>query len=339
MRLNIIGNGFDLYHGLPSSYYYFGCFLASRYPEFYREMSDMYGFQCFQKTGYDDYETVVCDKFWSTFEEQLGYLDASWMEGRLVDDLGLECDDPVDLDIPERVNSEIIKEKFREWVCTTVNTKRNFDIVKSSISSKKCRFRHDDHFVNFNYTHTLSEIYGISNDRIIHIHGKCELDEQWSDLIVGHGNSKRIQEINQEICEIEAGTDWIGFQSERNRLNEYKCEKTILQDLIKDVSDLSSKLVWQLRSKKLQVEEIKVWGLSCGPVDEGYIEALHREYPNAKWKFSYYFPGDKPKRFMFAKRLGLAKVGCFQFNNQNSDMILREIVKVNKITEYEKLYD
>lgn len=28
MRLNVIGNGFGLYHGLPSLYYYFGCFLA-----------------------------------------------------------------------------------------------------------------------------------------------------------------------------------------------------------------------------------------------------------------------------------------------------------------------
>lgn len=27
MNLNIIGNGFDLCHGLPSSYYYFGCYL------------------------------------------------------------------------------------------------------------------------------------------------------------------------------------------------------------------------------------------------------------------------------------------------------------------------
>lgn len=31
MRLNIIGNGFDLYHGLPSLYYYFGCFPAQNY--------------------------------------------------------------------------------------------------------------------------------------------------------------------------------------------------------------------------------------------------------------------------------------------------------------------
>lgn len=337
MRLNIIGNGFDLYHGLPSSYYYFGCFLATNYPVFYREMSDMYGFQCYKMTGYEDYETAVSDLFWKTFEEQLGYLDDCWMEGRLLDDLGLECDDPVDLDIPERVNSGIIKEKFREWVCTTVNTKQNFDIVKSAISRNKCRFRRDDYFVNFNYTQTLREVYGVPHDRIIHIHGECELDEDCSDLIVGHGNSKHIYDIDQKIIEIERGVTWLGLQSERNRLNEYKCEKAILQDLIKDVSYLSSNLIRQLRNKELQVEEIKVWGLSCGPVDEKYIEALQRNYPDASWKFSFYSDAEKKSRADLAKRLGISKVGYFKFLNPNSKKICEEIVLENRITEYEKI--
>lgn len=28
-NLNVIGNGFDLYHGLPTSYYYFACYILS----------------------------------------------------------------------------------------------------------------------------------------------------------------------------------------------------------------------------------------------------------------------------------------------------------------------
>lgn len=63
MRLNIIGNGFDLYHGLPCSYYYFGCFLAKYYPDFYEEMAQMYNFSCYRGIGYEEVETVVDDFF------------------------------------------------------------------------------------------------------------------------------------------------------------------------------------------------------------------------------------------------------------------------------------
>lgn len=63
MRLNIIGNGFDLYHGLPCSYYYFGCFLAKNYYHFYEEMSKMYNFSCCRRVGYEEVETVVDNIF------------------------------------------------------------------------------------------------------------------------------------------------------------------------------------------------------------------------------------------------------------------------------------
>ena len=89
MRLNIIGNGFDLYHGLPCSYYYFACFLAKHYPSFYEEMSQMFGFSCYRSVGYEEVETVVDDIFWRIFEEKLGELDSTWVEGSLLDDLGL----------------------------------------------------------------------------------------------------------------------------------------------------------------------------------------------------------------------------------------------------------
>lgn len=337
MRLNLVGNGFDLYHGLPSSYYYFGCFLASNYPDFYYEMSQMYDFQCLKRVGHDDFDLVVSDIFWRTFEEHLGYLDFGWMEGRLIDDLGLECDDPVDIDIPETVNSQVIKEKFCEWICTTVNTKENFDIIKSHISSNKCHFRSNDYFVNFNYTQTLEEIYDIPQNRVIHIHGECELNEQWADLVVGHGNEEQIEYLDQIINEIEMDSGWLGYQSDRNRLNEYKCERTILKDLKKDTANLSHRLIRRLQNQNLQVDEIWVWGLSCGPVDEKYIESIHKEFPNATWKFSCYTVAEEIERARFAEKLGLQTTRCFLLNNPNSNALQNMIVKANNITEYESV--
>ena len=43
-NINIMGNGFDLYHGLPTRYYYFACHVLSQDEEFYDELAEMYGF-------------------------------------------------------------------------------------------------------------------------------------------------------------------------------------------------------------------------------------------------------------------------------------------------------
>ena len=118
MNLNLIGNLFDLYHGLPSSYYYFGCFLIERDLELYEELSAMYGFRKGKSTGYpsDDFTYGVEDFFWRVFEKHLGEIAGLWVEKTLLDDLGLEDDDAVDLEMYQYNNSEEIKKALSRWM-------------------------------------------------------------------------------------------------------------------------------------------------------------------------------------------------------------------------------
>ncbi len=336
MKLNIIGNGFDMYHGLPCSYYYFGCFLASHHPEFYEEMSNMFGFPYLKCVGYEQFEITVDNIFWRTFEERLGEIDSLWVEDSLEDDLGLECSDPIDIETPEEENSQIIKEKFCEWINTTVNTEQNYILINSLIGDNRCHFEEDDYFVNFNYTQTLEEIYDISYCRIFHIHGKCEIDGEEDNLVVGHGNNEAIRELEEKIQEIKSETYYLDDQGVRNRLNEYKCELTVLKDLRKDVPQLLSALDRKLSSKESVVDEIWVWGLSCGSVDKPYMEYLRGKYPNARWMFSYFCETEREERVSYAEELELdnTKVGYFEFANSNSKSILSRIVEENGIEEF-----
>lgn len=335
MRLNIIGNGFDLYHGLPCSYYYFGCFLAKYYPDFYEEMAQMYNFSCYRGIGYEEVETVVDDFFWNTFEEKLGELDTTWMEESLEDDLGLECDAPIDIDIPEVANSEYIKEKFCEWIRKTVNTEENYKIIKKRIK-KRHKFDSEDFFINFNYTQTLQEVYKIPDSHVYHIHGQCTFEKEENSLIVGHGNTEIIKDLDEQIRKIERGMYYLADQSVRNRLNEYKCESSILKNLRKNVEELLMHLEDTLDNKKMDVEEIWVWGLSCGAVDRPYIDFFREKYPNIKWKFSYWNVDEKDVREAYATEIGLDKsqVDYFELNNPNSKNILRQLVAENDITEF-----
>lgn len=331
MRLNIIGNGFDLYHGLPCDYHYFAFFLASHHPSFYTQMSEMFSFQHTVPTGYDDFEIAASKMFWKEFEEHLGQLDPTWLTYSLVDDLGLENDDPVDLPIPEAANSQIIVDRFCEWIRETVNADINFNIVNSHISKHKLRFRKDDIFVNFNYTNTLEKVYSIDDDRIFHIHGQCDPNTNWNDLVVGHGNDAAIAETKQHIREIKSDPYHWFSQSDRNRLAEQECRLSILQELRKDVPFLSRQMVWWLSSQKLEVETIRVWGLSISTVDTPYIIALKELFPHATWQFSFFTENEKADRKHFAKSHSIENPTYFSLRNDDSDIITDEIIAVHKI--------
>lgn len=102
--LNIIGNGFDLYHGLPTSYYDFACYILATDEGLYTELSEMYDFPVRLVDGHTNVsECRVAQKnFWSNFEENLGVLSPEWVEHTLLDDLGLETPEAVTLDAPNR---------------------------------------------------------------------------------------------------------------------------------------------------------------------------------------------------------------------------------------------
>jgi hypothetical protein len=59
--LYIIGNGFDLHHGIPSAYKDFGTFVKPNDPEIYGLIEEYFG---------------IDDGFWSDFEARLAHFDA-----------------------------------------------------------------------------------------------------------------------------------------------------------------------------------------------------------------------------------------------------------------------
>lgn len=335
--LCLIGNGFDLYHGLPCEYYYFGCYLIKYHPDFYSELGKMYGFKVMMRFPIsDDSEWAVeYQLFWRYFEERLGQLDPLWMEDSLIDDLGLEYpDDAVDIEIPETINADTIKQYFTEWVSDTLDTDLEMKIIKQKLGKKKLEFPQDAYFVNFNYTSILEEIYQVPEKQVFHIHGKAD---EGIELIVGHGNKDSIHELEEKIEHMESETYYLSSQAERNRLNEYEAEKIILKNLQKDTDGL----VWCLRNtlKDKQFKNIYIYGLSCGPVDMPYIKCLRKLYPDAIWHFSFFNDSEKENREKLSKKLKLKKseVEYFNLKNDNADKIKQDIIDNLKIEEYRKI--
>ena len=71
MKLYVIGNGFDVHHGLDTRYTSFGLYLKNNYRETYELLLHYYGFADLDP----DFPTTMSDPLWSEFETSMSLLD------------------------------------------------------------------------------------------------------------------------------------------------------------------------------------------------------------------------------------------------------------------------
>lgn len=337
MILNIIGNGFDLYHGLPSSYYYFGCFLINHHLDFYERMCESYNIK-YQKNFHPiahDFDYTAEDIFWRDFEKNLGLIDDCFIVDTNITDLNLEYDDYTELDIKESIRAEEIKYYFQNWVENTLDINKNYTLIKKHIKSlkKTVCFGENDYFLQFNYTHSLEKIYGIQKNKIHYIHGECNGD--YSELIVGHRNNERIEKIEHQILDLEENFDY--SQKSYNNIEEYKCLLNHIIDLKKNVGICRLKSQEFYKKNELVIDTVKIWGLSLGEVDIPYIIDIKKRWKNAKWEFSYYEEAEKDR----IKEIALNKIklnevnfSFFKFSNEEAFNIKSKIIKLQNIKEW-----
>lgn len=341
MILNIIGNGFDLYHGLPSGYYHFACYLIEKDPEFYDEIVNMFnlgGYKKMKSPIEDDFVYVVEEELWKNFEKNLGNINEYSIVGTHVDDLRLENDDPVDLQMNDDIIAENLKKAFTHWVRDTLDKKENYDLILEEMkeAKEKVNFSDDEYFLEFNYTHTLQNIYKISEDRIHYVHGEC-LGNDNDELIIGHGNDYAIEDVKDKINILEDEYDYT--QSSLNERDEYTCLLNILRELRKDVNICKSHCQSYYNRIEGDIDLIRVFGLSLGEVDMPYLQQIKEKWPEAKWEFAYYNEADITNVNEATKILNIneKQYDLFKFSNEHQLEILNKIISLQGITEYEKV--
>jgi hypothetical protein len=173
--LFIIGNGFDIMHGVPSSYYNF---------------RDTIGKNNILRFTLETY--IRKDDVWGNFEDGLAYLDREMMLGTVDDWLSAfgvldeEDDDFSAADFfaaqeiaasPVFVLTQELPKRFRRWV----NTLEPHSPSKLLEGLLKVESR----FINFNYTEFLETIYRVPGKNVLYIHG--DRRDKRAQLVLGHG--------------------------------------------------------------------------------------------------------------------------------------------------------
>lgn len=255
--LVIIGNGFDLFHGLKTKYTDFGDYLERNNSEFFYLLNEHFDAD-----------------LWSDFEIGLGKLN---IQSVVEDGLDIVSDDPDDEHamrtqalIADNTNSIInkliidLKNSICKWIL-------NLDY--DSINSEKfnCVSNNCD-FITFNYTNTLEFLYKIQSKNIIYLHNKATMqnvghDESDSDIIIGH-NVKKYHGNNYQSLNLGV-KDWF------------------LEDAFEDAEDYFSRSFknWEENLYKLDgiidrigtYKSVYIMGHSLSDVDIEYFKYLTKK--------------------------------------------------------------
>lgn len=264
-KLHIIGNGFDMWHGLPTSYRHFAEFAQTL-------LSDIENYYSLDFNGINP---------WHDFENALGAFDPEQLLAEH-NEIDVTADDfrpsfvyGLEDEMTEQANSHVdsIREKFVEWI-------QQIDVNEAA---EKIDFPGDSVFISFNYTSTLQSVYGIDSNRILHIHGSVD---DHDDLIFGHG-----REIH-DVPDVDENGD-----STRDMFSDALENATYpLHALKKPVDEVLARHRQFFENLK-DIETVVVIGHSLNEIDHPYFKRINDVLPDALWQVIYYSE-DESTRFI-----------------------------------------
>jgi hypothetical protein len=264
-KLFIIGNGFDVHHGIPSKYSYFGKYLTA---------VDTRSWQTIN-------EYLHVDKdFWACFEERL----ASFDEDAVIDYaekflVGYGADDWSDADhhnfeyeIEQIVDalSRKLRDHFSAWIRQLSSpASGSFSTVRSIDSNAL--------YLTFNYTPTLENVYSVPSENVLHIHGNATIPTD--QIIIGHGWERLDEEKLSSNIDEDTDTRVAGGY---RLIDVYFAETFKPTDFIIGENG-------EFFDSISDTEDVFVLGHSLSDVDSPYIyEVIRKISPSAKWIVSYH---------------------------------------------------
>ena len=283
-NLYIIGNGFDISHGLKSGYGDFGRWLVAHHPV------DALLLEVF--LPFDKKEML-----WYSFEEALGKFDMDEVKNNDLQNLFVitYTDDDSDeyVTVPSIADPNIFERlgnHFSDWA-------KDINIELCSVSPKYV-FPDDSLFLTFNYTDTLESVYKIIEGRVRHLNGRAAKD---SSVIIGH--DKDVNPFDAYSC--NPGN----IRKENNgflQLSEYA-------DLRKDGNiQVEKAIVNAFKEAISTIRDVTIIGHSYGKVDYSYFQTIISYLPNnVTWHLGYHTEEDNKRLYSFVDKFMLKDYKAF----------------------------
>lgn len=272
--LYVIGNGFDIAHGIKSKYSDFKQWLLDNKRDRLIELMDIF---------FSNKRDV-----WGDIEKALGEYDEDAIVEFCRPDSEIDYDHPTQSvaaieDSPDFIFKPVLdefNEAFEDWV-------NSIDLLGIKIIKNLPK---DSQYLTFNYTETLETVYGISPSNILHIHGSRLLRDEY---IVGHDNTRDVNEPYDDESQI-------GFiQDTESKIIRW------MNDLRKDARAIITNHQDFFRNLA-NIQQVVVYGHSFYKVDWPYfLEIAKNTNDSVAWRISYHTPDDgtRIKAFLQASKI------------------------------------
>lgn len=292
-QLFILGNGFDLHHGMATSFLEFSKFVQSERPD----IADL--FLIYLADNNEDQSIEL----WADFESALSKIsvkESFTLANEILDESDAFNPSAAEFALNEATEGLGISLMglFENWV-------EQIEIPSIlETENRMLRFPENSLFINFNYTNTLNELYQINEKNILHIHGSTK---ESSPIIVGHGvtaiaKAQHFFEVSDQWGnELDPATE--GFYSSETS-GIVSTLKHYFQKTLKPVSEIierQKKWFYSCRN----VTDIYVLGHSLSDVDLPYFQEIRRTTTSVapKWHFSYFDDEDYKRVEEIIRRL------------------------------------
>lgn len=283
--LFLVGNGFDIAHGIPTSYSNFRSFVVELYPDALDLRDTVVHLEDFERINMGEFAAEILlntmDKAagdnWSNFEEALAYINfnnklpkANHKENETEEeDQRLMGKYLLYLDV---LTSGFIhcakmwQEFFRIWI-KDIEIHIEAGEFSPNNALKTLFSQPDAKFITFNYTKTLQILYGVK--KVVHIHNRVG-----QTLIFGHGKEDAMygdsmDDMDEEPC--------IGSSFLDDMIMSFKKDT---ERPMKKYNDFFKKL-------DHTIDRVYSYGFSYGKVDSVYIKRIiEKVSPSATWYFT-----------------------------------------------------
>ena len=305
--LFIIGNGFDVAHGIPTTYNDFRKWVINEYPDSIAFRDETISLEEYGNLPVDVVaaETLVyamdhaSGEEWNDFEDALSNINFLHKIPRLPEAKENEPESEHNnrvtshLLMIDELSSAIIKSAeeywslfFSDWI-KTVEEKIEGDNYKVHNSLFQLFSDSTNQYMNFNYTKTLQNLYGVSV--VKHIHNRVG-----QNLVFGHGDLKaEYEEPYESDVRMTIGS---------SDFNDF------IQSFRKDTDRQIRKYSKFFKNLDSSIDKVYSYGFSYSKVDSPYIKlVIDKISPNTTWYFTEF--ETKNAESLRIKKIRLRKYG------------------------------
>lgn len=274
--LYIIGNGFDLFHGLDTHYGSFGLFLKKHHVSVYDQLMEYVGFPNIRDGVQGNSDCAL----WNAFEQDLSFLDPD----TVYEDHSHSLANPGAESFRDRdwhafaIDIQLVVENLTTKLFSAFN---QFILNVNYPALKKNDLIHLDtsaFYLSFNYTNALEQYYSIPKSRILYIHGKA-MDSD-SNLILGHGIEPKIFKEDKPKPPLNASDEelemWHEYMANQYDLSFEEGKQELYEYFLKTFKP-TNKIISENTAffKSIEnVESVFILGHSLSDVDIPYLQKI-----------------------------------------------------------------